>query len=180
MNSLSVDKAVAVVAATRDGARNMVAACRMAEIPRFIIFYKIFIHKNLSIWCFCHILHLAICDGLKTNEYSAIIKKANDIVTFFANSPTETAIFRAIQGDVSTVFVKACKTRWNSTLEMIKSLVKHRENLAKYAQTNLISRATILINLLSPADFETLHSLIKILQPFELCTKMASAENSSG
>lgn len=32
---LNIDKTIAVVGATRDGARNMAAACRLAELPRF-------------------------------------------------------------------------------------------------------------------------------------------------
>jgi hypothetical protein len=48
LNNLGVNKAVAVVAATRDGARNMVAACRMAEIPHEMIKSVVKHRENLA------------------------------------------------------------------------------------------------------------------------------------
>ena len=53
----------------------------------------------------------AIKHDLNVNR---LIKKVNDIVVFYLNSPTATAAFRKIQGKNSTVFVQVyLKNKFN-------------------------------------------------------------------
>lgn len=72
--------------------------------------------------CLAHLLQLGVKDAIAGSVYvTNMIKKVNDIVTFFHRSSYFNGKLRKENGDLA--LVKPCVTRWNSQYHCLKRLL---------------------------------------------------------
>lgn len=73
--------------------------------------------------CLAHLTQLAIKDALTKSEFvNNMIKRANDLVTFFHRSNHYYTKLRQENGNIA--LVKPCVTRWNSQYSCLKRIVE--------------------------------------------------------
>lgn len=73
------------------------------------------------------------------------------------------------------------KTRWNSTFFMVKRLLQHQEVVKsvfvkRFKNLNSLQKSSLEQIALTLHDWEILQSLHKLLEPFELATRVLSAK----
>lgn len=94
-------------------------------------------HSNLARnGCLAHLLQLAIKDGIKsTTLVPKLVKKVNDIVTFFSKSCMWKEGLKKKTNDL--VLVKPIEVRWNSTYSCFQITLREEKGVST---TILISR----------------------------------------
>ena len=122
-------------------------------------------HLPHHIPCFLHTLQLVVQDGLAElgNVQNAILRGAR-LVKYVRRSCLATEVF----GDVK--LQARNDTRWNSTVKMLKSLVKAEAILAE----KLTYPSTV--KPLTAYDLKAIKEVIDILTPFELATDQCQGE----
>lgn len=105
-----------------DNAQNMVKMCEILK-------------KN-HLPCYAHTLNLAVQENLKLDCIKHILNKCKNIVRFFKNSTHATGIFNEEQKNElhnDTTYplklVQEVITRWNSSLNMIRRIIKTKDPL---------------------------------------------------
>ena len=156
-------------------------------------------------WCNCHLLNLCVQDALKLVQPTLI--KFRETVKGVRNSSLASeslAKFYREQNEEPKKLALDCITRWNSTLEMIKSCMRNRNGidtliieplhrtyikmedeldledifLRKHkmiVESNLIGDVAASISVLQNADWVFAVHLVKLLKPFDDATKMLSS-----
>ena len=79
--------------------------------------------------CIAHVFNLVVKDALDVEDVKALLKKARKICTFYSKSSknAEDLIHFQQQNDLKVLKVLIdVKTRWNSTLRMVDSIVKNK------------------------------------------------------
>ena len=107
----------------RDNAANMAKAMREASL--------------LSFGCFAHSLQLVVEDGvLSQRAVVDVFATCRKIVGYFKHSPVAYSRLRSIQECLDIPqhrLQQDIRTRWNSSLHMVQSLIKQRMALAAYS-----------------------------------------------
>ncbi|CAF1541267.1 unnamed protein product [Adineta ricciae] len=110
----------------------------------------------------------------KCRALAAMMKRSSLLSAFFEKECSKVGVQRSLRGDVCT--------RWNSTLHMVESFLSLKTALGKLFDEKHalgLSRAqsTKLFRLeLSSSDWNLLKILSQVLQPFDLATKLLSAQ----
>ena len=146
----------------RDNASNMERAMKDAGVNSF--------------GCFAHSLQLVVHDGvLNQRAVSDLLAVCRRIVGHFKRSTKATDKLKDIQQSLAIPNHRLKQdevTRWNSSLEMLKSIVEQKMALAAYGSDGTIP-------VLSACQLDTANKVIDVLTPIEEITKNISADDSS-
>ena len=146
----------------RDNAANMALGARLLDIP------------NLA--CFIHTLQLVINDAiLSQRSVIDMLAKSRSIVGHFAHSASACQMLSDIQEKLDLPKYKLIQdvpTRWNSTLNMLERVYEQRQALTSYGADHNIP-------VMNNYTYTLMSNVIRVLQPFEELTKMASSDKES-
>ncbi len=86
-------------------------------------------HANLTRnGCLAHLLQLAIKDGIKSSSLvPKLVKKVNDIVTFFSKSCMWKEALK--QKTNNLTLVKPIEVRWNSTFSCLQRILREEKGV---------------------------------------------------
>ena len=146
----------------RDNAANMERAMKDAGV--------------VSFGCFAHSLQLVVHDGvLSQRGVSDLLSLCRTIVGHFKRSTKATDKLKEIQQNLGLPAHSLKQdeaTRWNSSLEMLKSVVEQKMALAAYATEGSIP-------VLTTSNLEIADKVITVLSPIEEITKNVSKDCAS-
>ncbi|XP_032358832.1 zinc finger BED domain-containing protein 4 [Etheostoma spectabile] len=146
-----------------DNAKNMVKAMRDADLP--------------SLTCMAHTLQLAVADGvLSQRSIADIIACGRRIVGHFKHSQLAYSRLQNIQKQLGQPIKRLQQdvpTRWNSTVNMLQSLMEQKRALCAYgADYDLPSMFT-------GSQWKLVENMISLLAPFEELTHQISSSTAS-
>ena len=146
----------------RDNAANMVKAMRDAALP--------------LLGCFAHSLQLVVEDGVLAQravlDFLALCRR---IIRHFKHSTTAYSRLHEIQERLDLPkhrLQQDIKTRWNSSLYIVQSILEQKMALAAYASENDLA-------VLTPYQLYLAGEVVAALQPIEEVTKAISADSTS-
>ena len=96
----------------------------MNTMPKMVELLKMY-----WVLCIAHVFNLVVKDALDVEDVKALWKKVRKICTFYSKSSknAEDLIHFQQQNDLKVLKVLIdIKTRWNSTLRMVDSIVKNK------------------------------------------------------
>lgn len=134
---------------TTDSARNMIAAARELS----------FEHMP----CAAHLLQRAITVALQRSPFDGALAKCRKVVGHFKHSPANSAELekqQAAHGLPKDALIQDVSTRWNSTLEMVRSVLKNQEALR---DTLALHKTNVTMP--TPAEMDKLQKLEAVLEP---------------
>ena len=144
-----------------DNAANMAKAMREAALP--------------SLGCFAHTLQLVVDDGVLSQRAVMDVLAVCSIVGHFRHSSLAYSRLNSIQEHLGLPqhhLQQDVRTRWNSTLYMVKLVVEQKMALAAYvSETGIVT--------LSPTQLDLIDNIIASLSPIEELTKSTSADCES-
>ena len=145
-----------------DNAANMAKAMQEASLP--------------SLGCFAHSLQLIVEDGvLSQRAVIDVLAICRNIVGHFKHSAVAYGHLRSIQerlGVPQHRLQQDLRTRWNSALYMVKSVIEQKMSLAAYAtETGIVT--------LSPTQLDLAEKIVAALSPVEELTKSISVDCAS-
>nr|XP_024657016.1 zinc finger BED domain-containing protein 1-like [Maylandia zebra] len=143
-----------------DSARNMIAAARIMP----------FNHMP----CTAHILQRCITVSLADSGFVTALAKCRKIVGHFKHNPANTAELNAEQvslGRKQEPLAQDVPTRWNSTLEMVKRLIRNQT-----AVTATLDKQKHKLVLLTPPEWDKLQRLETLLEPCRYVTELLGGE----
>jgi len=132
-----------------DSARNMTAAVKL--LP--------FEHMP----CMAHILQRSITVSLADSRFVNALSKCRKIVGHFKHSPANALELEAQQatlGQQKEPLIQDVPTRWNSTLEMVKRLIRNQAAI----KATLDQQRHKLV-MLTPQEWDKLQKLESLLEP---------------
>ena len=145
----------------RDNASNMERAMKDANVDSF--------------GCFAHSLQLVVHDGvLSQRVVSDLLAVCRRIVGHFKRSTKATDKLKDIQQSLGIPNHRLKQdevTRWNSSLEMLKSIVEQKMALAAYGSDGAIP-------VLSAYQLDIANKVINVLTPVEEITKNISSDTA--
>jgi len=145
----------------RDNASNMERAMKDADV--------------VSFGCFAHSLQLVVHDGvLSQRGVSDLLAICRNVVGHFKRSTKATDKLKDIQHSLGLPIHSLKQdevTRWNSSLEMLKSVVEQKMAIAAYATEGSIP-------VLSASNLEIADKVITVLSPIEEITKNVSEDSA--
>ena len=146
----------------RDNAANMAKAMREASLPSF--------------GCFAHSLQLVVHDGvLSQRAVVDLLATCRKIVGHFKHSPVAYSRLRSIQERLDIPqhrLQQDIRTRWNSSLHMVQSVVEQKMALAAYATESDIP-------ILSATQLDLAEKIVATLLPIDELTNSVSADSAS-
>jgi len=123
--------------------------------------------------CFIHTLQLVIHDCIfKNRDFVEILGKCRKIVGYFSHSSLACSKLKNIQENLKLPIHKLIQdvtTRWNSTFYMLSRLHEQRQAVTAYAAEKDIPSLTAM-------QWNMVENVIRVLQPFEEITKIASSD----
>ncbi|KAG8364709.1 hypothetical protein BUALT_Bualt18G0026800 [Buddleja alternifolia] len=120
--------------------------------------------------CCAHILNLVAQDGL--SEIKNVIECVRDSVDYIRRSDSRLKIFTEILKQLNLrerKLIDDCKTRWNSTYEMLAIAIKFRDVFPRYAD-----RDPCYLDCPSPSDWEKVVKVCSLLEVFWKATHVIS------
>nr|XP_047141291.1 uncharacterized protein LOC124816231 [Hydra vulgaris] len=132
-----------------DCARNIVAAARHLPFER--------------VPCVAHSLQRSVTVSLHNSAFDNALAKCRKVVGHFKHSPASAAELEKKQielGKKKESLLQEIPTRWNSTLDMIKSVRRNEQPLSDVLTTHNTNVA-----MLTPAEMDKLQRLEKLLEP---------------
>ncbi|XP_025761605.1 zinc finger BED domain-containing protein 1-like [Oreochromis niloticus] len=145
---------------TTDSARNMVAAAR--QLP--------FEHMP----CIAHSLHRAITASLQNNPFNSALAKCRKVIGHFKHSlpnALELEQQQIAHFHKKESLTRDISTRWNSTLEMIKHVLRNQEPL-----TGALALHTTNVTMPTTAELEKLKKLETVLEHCRYITELLGGE----
>ncbi|XP_025266719.1 zinc finger BED domain-containing protein 4-like [Camponotus floridanus] len=126
-----------------------------------------------SVGCFIHTLQLVIHDCIfKNRNFVEILGKCRKIVGHFNHSSLACSKLKNIQESLKLPvhkLIQDVSTRWNATFYMLSRLHEQRQAVTAYAAEKDIPS-------LSAIQWNMVENVIRVLQPFEEMTKIASSD----
>lgn len=132
-----------------DSARNMIAAARIVPYDHMP--------------CIAHILQRSITVSLSDSGFVGALAKCRKIVGHFKHSPANTAELQVEQGALGQKqepLIQDVPTRWNSTLEMVKRLIRNQAAI----KATLDQQQHKLV-MLTPPEWDKIQRLETLLEP---------------
>ncbi|KAE9523138.1 hypothetical protein AGLY_016452 [Aphis glycines] len=152
-----------VSAVVCDNAANMVKAINSMD-------------QTYLVRCTAHSIQLSINAGLQNDMVKEIINKLRKIVGHFnrsASAQNELENEQEKCGEKKHKIVQDCVTRWNSTCDMIDSVLKCKNSI-----NNIISKNKKIDKwFISSVEFKNMKDLLKLLEPFKIVTEVLGGEN---
>ncbi|KZS13406.1 Uncharacterized protein APZ42_021473 [Daphnia magna] len=122
--------------------------------------------------CFAHTLSLAVKDPIHDNrEFSVILNKCRNIVTFFHHSGPATLKLNQLCSGRKSRLQQEVPVRWNSTLIMIQSLLALQEPVTDTLK--VMDKRDLLLD---DWEWETLAGAKALLKPFDILTQDKSSQ----
>ncbi|XP_051951401.1 E3 SUMO-protein ligase ZBED1-like [Xyrauchen texanus] len=143
-----------------DSAPNMVAAGRILPF------------EHLP--CVAHVVQRAIVMSLREGGFDGALAKCRKVVGHFKHSPAnsdELNVQQASLGQVQEQLVQDVPTWWNSTLEMIKRVMRNKDALH-----TTLSQQKHNLALPTNAEYEKLAKLKKLLEPCRYITELLGGD----
>ncbi|KAL3048837.1 hypothetical protein OYC64_008341 [Pagothenia borchgrevinki] len=143
-----------------DSARNMIAAARILPYDHMP--------------CIAHILQRSITVSLSDSGFVGALAKCRKIVGHFKHSPANTAELQVEQGALGQKqepLIQDVPTRWNSTLEMVKRLIRNQAAI----KATLDQQQHKLV-MLTPPERDKIQRLETLLEPCRYLTKILGGE----
>ena len=147
-----------------DNAANAISASEEADLPYFT--------------CLAHTINLIVQDCEQSQRFVRdAVAVSRNLVGHFSHSSKDTAELRRIQKELAPdcaakVLLQDVRTRWNSTLIMIRRLIELRDPLT------LFHGRGGSVTLPKPHQWSLLESTARLLVPFEVATKDISRSTS--
>ncbi|KAG8373112.1 hypothetical protein BUALT_Bualt12G0136700 [Buddleja alternifolia] len=123
--------------------------------------------------CCAHILNLVAQDGL--SEIKNVIECVCDSVDYIRRSDSRLKVFIEIVKQLNLrerKLIDDCKTRWNSTYEMLAIAIRFRDVFPRYAD-----RDRLYLDCPSPSDWEKVVKVCSLLEVFWKATHVISGSN---
>ncbi|KAG8374625.1 hypothetical protein BUALT_Bualt10G0014900 [Buddleja alternifolia] len=123
--------------------------------------------------CCAHILNLVAQDGL--SEIKNVIECVRDSVDYIRRSDSRLKVFTEIVKQLNLrerKLIDDCKTRWNSTYEMLAIAIRFRDVFPRYAD-----RDPLYLDCPSPSDWEKVVKICSLLEVFWKATHVISGSN---
>ncbi|EPS59346.1 hypothetical protein M569_15462, partial [Genlisea aurea] len=123
--------------------------------------------------CVCHVMNLCVQDGLNCAE--AIIKPFREIVLHLRHSGIKRDDFKRLCLEHNLPFRRFkldCKTRWNSTYDMLAMLITYKVPLIQFSET-----INSLGGVIDESTFSLIDNLVNLLAVFYSCTKLLSGSH---
>ncbi|KAG8374690.1 hypothetical protein BUALT_Bualt10G0022100 [Buddleja alternifolia] len=120
--------------------------------------------------CCAHILNLVAQDGL--SEIKNVIECVRDSVDYIRRSDSRLKVFTEIVKQLNLrerKLIDDCKTRWNSTYEMLAIAIRFRDVFPRYAD-----RDPLYLDCPSPSDWEKVVKVCSLLEVFWKATHVIS------
>nr|XP_047126356.1 E3 SUMO-protein ligase ZBED1-like [Hydra vulgaris] len=143
-----------------DCARNIVAAARHLPFER--------------VPCVAHSLQRSVTVSLHNSAFDNALAKCRKVVGHFRHSPASAAELEKKQielGQKKESLIQDIPTRWNSTLDMIKSVRRNEQPLSDVLTTHNTKVA-----MPTPAEMDKLQRLEKLLEPCRYVTELLGGE----
>jgi hypothetical protein len=118
--------------------------------------------------CINHMINLICKEKVLASLHS--VKSAHDLVVACHNSGDIVHELEVIRGVYLSLDVQ---TRWNSTVIMLRSIVKHKQSIVE-----VLSKVNRLILLPSDSDFAEMTVLCDLLSPYEEATELFTRSDS--
>ncbi|XP_025410705.1 zinc finger BED domain-containing protein 1-like [Sipha flava] len=119
--------------------------------------------------CTAHSIQLSVNAGLKNDVTKELINKLRKIVGYFnisSSAQSELEKEQVKYGEPQNKLVQDCVTRWNSTCNMIESVIKHRYSINFVISKNKKTDEWFI----KSAEVQNLKDLVKVLEPFKSVT----------
>ncbi|KAH7681478.1 Tam3-transposase (Ac family) protein [Dioscorea alata] len=129
--------------------------------------------KMFHVRCCAHILNLMVQDGI--SEIEEIIEDIHESVKFVNQNEARLKSFSDILQQLQLPerkLILDCKTRWNSTFEMLSIAIKFKEVFPMYKDRESLYRCCP-----SPEDWEKVEKICEILEVFNAITKIISGSD---
>ena len=122
--------------------------------------------------CFAHTLNLVIKNSIEANDYVfGLLDKCRNIVAYFKKSTTATAKLNQLSCSSKKKLKPDVKTRWNSTLIMLRSLLDLKQSVD---DSLAIVKPELKLNVI---EWDEIEELVFVLAPFEEITTDLSAQH---
>ena len=129
--------------------RNMIAAARLLS------------YEHMQ--CIVHILQRSITVSLADSGFVNALSKCHKIVGHFKHSPANTLELNTEQENrmqVQQALIQDVPTRWNSTLDMVKRLIRNKD-----AVTGALDQQNHKLVMLTQQEWDKLQRLESLLEP---------------
>ncbi|EPS70949.1 hypothetical protein M569_03810, partial [Genlisea aurea] len=150
---------------TTDNASNNIAAIPALKSSLNAVVGGVFFHTR----CICHILNLCVQDALRIEELDDALGYMRKLVNLVKKSSAKRLIFKQMCQSRGIPFKSLkidCSTRWNSTLNMLRSLLPYKQIIPSFLTSqidhNLFIDSTIF------TKFETLCELLSVFEKYTL------------
>ena len=122
--------------------------------------------------CFAHTLNLVVKNSIDANDYvSELLDKCRGIVSYFKKSTTGTSKLKQLSQSSQKKLKPDVKTRWNSTLIMLRSLLDLKQPVDD-ALTLLKPESK-----LNVIEWDEVAELVFLLSPFDEITTNLSSQH---
>jgi hypothetical protein len=148
--------------------------------PKARLCARLLVGEGNTVWCFAHLLHLAITDFLTTFQVDSIcasraIEKVRNIVKLIHSSPMLDEIMqekrRADGKSELSVVLDVCN-RWNSTFSMLERFFEQREYIDAMIGKDIVF--VDLSNQLTTGDLTVLENVMMALRVAEKLSRHVS------
>ncbi|OMO54906.1 putative Zinc finger, BED-type [Corchorus capsularis] len=129
--------------------------------------------KLFHVRCCAHILNLMVQDGF--SEISNMIDSIHESVRFINHSEARLRSFAAIVQQLQLPerkLILDCKTRWNSTFEMLSTAIKFKDVFPRYQDREPSYNCCP-----APGDWVKVEKICEILEVFNAVTKIISGSD---
>ncbi|KAI4892351.1 hypothetical protein NFI96_018662 [Prochilodus magdalenae] len=143
-----------------DSARNMIAAARLLPFEH--------------VPCMAHSLQRTVTVSLRDSGFESLLAKCRKIVGHFKHSPSnahELSEQQVALGQKQESLVQDVATRWNSTLEMVKRILRNKSPLI-----TTLALQNSNVAMLSAQELAKLQKLEELLEPCRYVTEILGGE----
>ena len=160
-----------VLTVSHDQAANMEAAVRILTDE----------YNWQSVPCVAHRLQLCVLAGLNISAIDRLIAAAKKIVGHFSHSVVATVALKEKQDQMkidAQKLVNSCATRWNSTYEMLKRLLKLRWPVIAVLSDESVTKRSDRYLDLKTEQWKLVEDLVPVLEQFSVATTFFSYEEN--
>ena len=160
-----------VVGITKDNAAYMSLAVKILN--------KDYQWNSLDVDCMGHTINLCMKSALNIEEIADILSSCKQLVCHFKHSTVALVELKVQQTALNLPLHKLqqeCKTRWNSTLDMVERLIEQRWAISKVLSNNRITKTQDRKLDLNSEQWGILEELVVVLKPFKEATEIISGE----
>lgn len=125
--------------------------------------------------CAAHSLQLSVNAGLKVPHVGEVLSKGRRIVGHFKHSATKISLLHDAQvaeGLKKKKLIQDVVTRWNSSCDMLNSLIENRVAINKVLMANHATEGLMI----TITETKRMQVVVDVLQPFKIATEKLGGE----